>query len=253
MFKTSLITVFAAAALAMAGEAQAAYTTFSGIDTNGNAGVQVAPTNANAARNAFFSGLQGVGTQDFEAFSVGSNAASVSPMSFGVAGTATFTGNGSVRSNNAGQSNGAGRYSVPGGTRFWETNAGSGNFELLFSSSIAAFGFYGIDMGDFAGTLQLQFYNAANALVRSQNITTAAQNVADGSVLYFGLIATTPAEEFQRIAFTSTGGSGDVFAFDSFSIGTREQVTTVPEPSTALLLGGALLGLGAVRRRRAQK
>lgn len=141
------------------------------------------------------------------------------------------------------------RYSVPGGVRFWQTDAGSGNFQLTFSNTIAAFGFYGIDLGDFAGTLSLELFNNANQ-VGSLNVPTATTN-AGGSILYLGLIAGTVAEEFNRIRFVSTAGSGDFFAFDSFSIGTREQVQVVPAPATLALAALGLLGLGLTGRRRA--
>jgi hypothetical protein len=251
MSKTFVLAAIAAAAFSAAGSAAAAYATYTGIDTNGDPEVQVAPTNSNAARNSFFSNLVGVGTQNFEGFAVGSNAAAISPINFGVAGNATINGAGSVQANPAGSTNGFGRYSVPGGVRYWETNAGSGNFEVAFSESIAAFGFYGIDLGDFQGTLQLELFNAGDELISTKDIATAPSNVADGSILYYGIVAGTGAEEFNRIRFVSTGGSGDLFAFDSFSIGTREQVINVPEPATFALVATALLGVGLSRRRRA--
>jgi hypothetical protein len=48
------------------------------------------------------------------------------------------------------------------------------------------------------------------------------------------------------------GAGGDVFAFDDMTIGSREQVTPVPEPaSIALLLTGlGVFGLTARRRQR---
>lgn len=241
-----LSTVAIAAGLMAAGSANA-YLVFSGVDNNGNAGAQVASTNSTAAENSFKSNLVGVGTENFET----SSGSAPLALDFGAAGIATLNGAGSVQTNGVGATNGAGRYSVPGGTRFWEVSAGGGSpFQVDFSSSLAAFGFYGIDLGDFGGTLTLEM-SKAGSVVGTQVVTMASQGVADGSILYFGLIAANASEEFDSIRFLSTTGTGDVFAFDSFTIGTKEQIRQLPEPASLALVAGSLLGLGLVRRRRA--
>ena len=57
--------------------------------------------------------------------------------------------------------------------------------------------------------------------------------LADGSVLYFGLITNNPAEQFTHIDFLSTGGYGsETFGFDDMTIGSLEQVS-IPERFSA--------------------
>jgi hypothetical protein len=68
-------------------------------------------------------------------------------------------------------------------------------------------------------------------------------------VLYFGIIGTTGADQFTSVAFNTTLGEGDVFAFDNMTIGSLEQVH-IPEPGTLALLGIALAGMGLSRRRK---
>ena len=223
--------------------ATAAPVTFFGEDLN-TAGdpSQVTPTNSNAARASFFANLIGVGTETFEGFANGT--ASPLPVSFGAAGTATLNGNFNVQSGN----DGAGRYAISG-DKYWY--AGAGSFDVTFSAPVAAFGFYGIDIGDFGGQLSLQLTDSANNVT---NLivpdTIGGGGSTSGSVLYFGFFDTTTS--YTKVAFFNSTG-GDNFAFDDFSIGSREQVNpTVPEPATwALMIAGFGLVGTAMRRRTA--
>lgn len=194
-----------------------------------------ARVNSTAARNAFFSNLVGVGTEDFETRAGGAPLA----VSFGAAGTATLLGTGSVAVVTPGTTNGVGRYATSG-SRYWETGS---SFSLTFSQPIAAFGFFGIDIGDFNGqvTLALSGGGVENLVVPN------TQQGPGGSVLYFGFIRTEG--DVSSITFGNTAPGVDFFGFDDFSIGTLEQVSLIPLPSAGAMGLAGLMIVGARRRR----
>lgn len=132
-------------------------------------------------------------------------------------------------------------------TNYWEVAAGpAGNFDINFSAPIAAFGFYGIDIGDFLVTLSLGF---SNGNIATQAIPTAPLSQADGSVLYWGIITDLAEGDISKISFQTTQGTGDIFAFDNMTIGSRQQVipNAVPSP---LPLFGACAAFGWSRKLR---
>ena len=240
-----------AAITAMAATGAQAYTTFNGVDGNNAETVLAVTPNATAAENTFKANLVGTGTETFETQNTGAMAPLT--LNFGAAGMATLDGgSGSVQTNAVGATNGAGRYSVPGGTKFWNVTAGgtAGAFTVTFSKAIAAFGFYGIDIGDFQGTVSLEFLDAANNILGTQAVATASAAMANASVLYFGALADSNAELFSAVRFVTSGGIGDIFAFDSFTIGTQQQVSRTPEPGSLALVALGMLGLGLAKRRR---
>jgi hypothetical protein len=200
--------------------------------------------NSTAAQNAFLANLVGVGTETFESFGAGTGAPL--NLTFPGAGTATLGGSGSIRNVTPGTTNGVGRYAISG-SRFWE--ASSGSFTITFSDPVAAFGFWGVDIGDFNGrvTLTLQGGSVVNLTVPN------TLNIAGGSVLYYGLIASGAGELFTSITFGNTNPGTDFFAFDDMTIGSLEQVRPPPEPGTLALVGlaAALAGAAARARRRA--
>jgi hypothetical protein len=221
--------------------------TFFGEDVEGppNMDPNTAPfTNATNAANLFLSNLTGVGTETFESFSTGT--AAPIALTFPGAGTATLSGTGvSVFSGN----DGLGRYPFSG-TQYIETSSAS--FSVAFSSAIAAFGFYGTDIGDFGGqlTLTLTDIHGVTSTLTVPN-TIGSGGSTSGSNLYFGFYDT--GDTYTNIVFGNNSGGADVFGFDNMTVGSLEEVTpTTPLPGALPLFasGGGLLGFLSWRRKR---
>ena len=231
------------------------YQIFFGEDLNNSASAPLNSfANASAAEDDFLGGLMGVGTETFETFSSG--AGEPLALSFPGAGAASLTGGrGSVDEVSRGSTNGYGRYATSG-SKFWEVAAGgNGNFVVEFNESVAAFGFFGIDIGDFGGQLMVRL-NDQNDTVLTVNNSIGSWGSTDGSVLFFGIIAEAEHELFSQASFETTTGQGDYFAFDDMTVGSRLQVndpninpTAVSEPTAIALLCAGLGCIGFIRLR----
>ena len=246
MRKLSSALVFSMLAASARADAQ----TFFGQDLNWVLnGSPLAGSNSLAARNNFLSNLSGVGTENFDGFSVGSGAPL--GLNFAGAGTATLTNNGAVSNVTA-----SGRKATSG-SKFWQLSTGSSGsqFNIKFSSAIAAFGMYGVDVGDFGDQLTMSFFNnnvAGGTWSPVHGLGGEGRGANDGNLNFFGYINTVNL--FDEIRFSSVNaipnGSADFWGFDDMTIGSRQQVSTVPEPSSVALFATGLIGLVAVGCRR---
>jgi hypothetical protein len=263
MKKTVLTGAVLAGAMFLSTAASASYTTFAGEDLNDDSFTPLSSLpNSSAAETSFKSNLSsGVSTETFEGQATGATVPltlNFTDLITSAITTATLSGGGGqVVAVSPGNTDGNGRYSIPSATssKFWQVNAGgSSTFTITFSDAIAAFGFYGVDIGDFGGTVSVNLLDGSGNIIQTVAVpaTQGSGGSTDGSVIFFGVVSSGAASDFMGISFSTTAGGGDVFAFDNFTIATRDQVVPpngTPLPGTILLAGLGLLGLGAARRR----
>jgi hypothetical protein len=214
-----------------------AFTVFFGEDASAGGNVGNIP-NSNIAAGNFLSNLSGSGTETFDGFTVGTTP---STITFPGIGSAGFAGVGSVQSANT-----YGAFPISASNYYSVSVAGT--FTINFASPVAAFGFYGTDIGDVNGRLTLQLNDANNTLLTVPNTTTPS-----GSALYYGFIAGA-GETFTSVTFGNTNGGNDFFGFDNLTVGNLAQVqspTAVPEPFT--IIGTLVGGTAALRMRKKLK
>jgi hypothetical protein len=140
--------------------------------------------------------------------------------------------------------NGAPASLVLNGTSLLQSVGGGGSgIELALPANTYAVAF---DLTSAAGS-QFTFLGAE---LGDHNVSASNYNISlpngGGSVQFFGIISSTPISEI--FVGPSTGGSA--FQINDFALG---QVAPTPEASSAALIGGGLVLLGVLRRRRIHK
>jgi hypothetical protein len=257
------------AALAMS-TVSAAPTVF--FDEDPGAGGMVPPNSRAVAERDIFDGVLAAGSINTETFeSYTRNATSLSNL-WGLGSQATLamggSGAGKIENmttdpNNPGAP--TGRFNTtPGNTsqNWWQS---SGTFTIEFGQRISAFGFFGTDISDFLGTLQLELLDGTQ-VVSSLTVKNGGVNGSptgtpaevptqpvstNGSLLFYGFTDAVQQYTGVRFVITQVSGSTDIMGFDDLIIGSLPQTGgSLPEPTSFALAGLALLGAGYASRRK---
>lgn len=209
--------------------------------------------NANSARDSFFELLsQNVLTETFESIPF-TNPPNADPkeivLSFGQ-DAATLSGPGLVINSpppsavNPLNGIASGVYPTSGDQAWLSLET----FNMTFSTPQAAFGFYGVDIGDNQGQLLLDLLRP-NASTLTLTIPHTVGGRPGGSLLFFGVIDLQ--NPFSEVRFRNTNPIFDGFAFDDMTIARASQV--IPEPSSLTFLSigiSALIGCTCRHSRR---
>jgi hypothetical protein len=276
--KISICSIFGTTVAAVLSIGNATAATFSGYDINPNppttnppfAGIPLNTANTPSSQAAFvdFSKkLNGatVTTESFETSATPVNTP-IDGLSTSISGTtATFLYTKKSDNNTATTTGASTRVQTVDADGF--TNSGTyptqgvrgisinsaNNFSISFSQKLAAFSYFGTDLGDNSNTLTMEFYNGT-ALILSNQIPFNSGS-ADSSEFFFGFIADNPTQEFNKVAFVSSiSSNGDAIGIDQIKIATPAQIVpspAVPEPAT--ILGTLIFGGAAVARKRKQQ
>jgi len=209
--------------------------------------------NASAAQASFLAAVGGfIARESFEGFDEGHDFSTQSTfLPFEGLSAGANNDRGRVRETPGGMANEDGRYSTDGDKFLSANTILNGSFRIEFVEAQDAFGFYGIDVGDFDAQLTLTFELVAggtHAVDVPHSLFSEGAN--SGSVFFWGVVD----EKNLFTAVTFSGHSDvaddrDVFGFDELQIrGTGEPIVPLPS-SVGLALAGLAPIIGRRRRR----
>ncbi len=135
--------------------------------------------------------------------------------------------------------NGFGRYPTDG-DKLFHTKAETVTFD--FGREVYAFGFDGIDVGDFGGQLSVSTYYG-DTLLQTLSIAHVLESMG-GDVFFWGIV--DKDSPFTKIVLNNSNGI-DVIGLDRIIVGTL----VTPIPAALPLMAAGVFALGWMRRRQA--
>lgn len=244
MIRSSTLALVTLAGSFVASHAAQAASVFRGIDNNTGFAFPLPNTpSTDQARKNFLDAIVGLGTQHYSDIESNSNGALPAAINFTGGQSADATGaRGEIRDTPS--VNAFGTH----GSRFIYTEADEGTdlFVLKFNQPILAIGFTWTDAMDWFDTsrnppsLLVTIGSGPNAV--SFDLVTAlqSQDIRDGSVGYFGIVADAGFDQIT-ISRPLGGGVTDAVGFDDITF-------VIPAPASLAMLGVGLLAAGRRRR-----